>query len=33
MRKEVEKKCQLFRMLFKPIYRWELEKSESLTEM
>ena len=34
MRKEVDKNHELFRMLlFSPIYRWELEKSEILTEM
>ena len=34
MRKEVHKNYQLFRMLlFNPVYRWELEKSEILTEM
>ena len=34
MRKEVDKNYQLFRiLLFNPIYRWELEKSEILTEM
>ena len=34
MKGDVDKNYQLFRMLlFNPIYRWELEKSEILTEM
>ena len=34
MRKEVDENYQLFRMmLFNPIYRWELEIPEILTEM
>ena len=33
METEVDKNYQLSRMLFNPIYKWELEKSEILTEM
>ena len=34
MKNEVDKNYKLFRMLlFNPIYVWELEKSEFLTEM
>ena len=33
MKQDVDKNYQLFRMLlFNSIYRWELEKSEILTE-